>query len=152
MDDSSPRRSADAGVAPARFRTVGAVPQRREAKMIKLLTDLPEGVVGIEAVGHVEADDYTGVVEPAVRAALEHTDKLRLLYVLGEEFDGYSAAASWEDAKLGIGHWSAWEKIAVVTDRGWLRDGIKAFGWMFPGEVKIFSTSEREDARAWSSA
>ena len=101
--------------------------------MIQLLTDLPAGVVGMEAVGHVEADDYTNVVEPAVRAALQHSDKVRLLYVLGEGFEGYSAAASWEDAKLGIGHWSAWERIAIVTDRGWIRDALKAFGWMFPG-------------------
>jgi hypothetical protein len=119
--------------------------------MIQLLTDLPDGVVGIEAVGHVEAEDYARVVEPAVRAALEHSDRLRLLYVLGEGFEGYSAAASWEDAKLGIGHWSAWERIAVVTDRGWIRDGIKAFGWMFPGEVKVFPTAGQGDARAWVS-
>ena len=71
--------------------------------MIRLLTDLPEGVVGIEAVGHVEADDYANVVEPAIQAALQHSDKVRLLYVLGEGFEGYSAAASWEDAKLGSG-------------------------------------------------
>lgn len=117
--------------------------------MIRLLTDLPEGVVGIEAVGHVEADDYTTIVEPAVRAALEHSAKVRLLYVLGEEFEGYSAAASWEDAKLGIGHWSAWERIAIVTDRGWLRDAVKAFGWMFPGEVRVFAPADRPGAETW---
>lgn len=120
--------------------------------MINLLTDLPDGVVGIEAVGHVEADDYAQVVEPAVEAALEQSEKIRLLYVLGEKFDGYSAAASWEDAKLGVGHWSAWERIAVVTDRGWIRDGVKAFGWMFPGEVKVFPTVDQSAARDWVSA
>ena len=120
--------------------------------MIQLLTGLPDGVVGIEAVGQVEASDYTTVVEPAVRAALERSERIRLLYVLGEGFDGYSAAASWEDAKLGIGHWSAWERIAVVTDRGWIRDGIKAFGWMFPGEVRVFPNADEAGARAWMSA
>jgi SpoIIAA-like len=120
--------------------------------MITLLTDLPDRVVGIEAVGHVESDDYTTVVEPAVKAALEQSDTIRLLYVLGEGFDGYSAAASWEDAKLGIGHWSAWERIAVVTDRGWIRDGVKAFGWMFPGEVKVFATADQAAARDWVAA
>jgi len=120
--------------------------------MIELLTGLPEGVVGIEAVGHVEADDYTNVVEPAVRAALQHSDKVRLLYVLGEGFEGYSAAASWEDAKLGIGHWSAWERIAIVTDRDWVSDAIRALGWIFPGEVKVFTTSQRADATVWVAA
>jgi hypothetical protein len=119
--------------------------------VIHLLTDLPEGVVGIEAVGHVEAEDYTNVVEPAVRSALERSDKVRLLYVLGEGFEGYSAAASWKDAKLGIGHWSAWEKIAIVTDRDWIRDALKALGWMLPGEVEIFPTAAQGDAIAWLS-
>ena len=74
------------------------------------------------------------------------------LYVLGEGFEGYSAAASWEDAKLGIGHWSAWERIAIVTDRGWIRDALKAFGWMFPGEVKVFPVAEQPEAVAWVGA
>ncbi|MCZ7589915.1 MAG: STAS/SEC14 domain-containing protein [Gaiella sp.] len=119
--------------------------------MIELLRDLPAGVIGIEAVGRVEADDYATVVEPAVRAALQGADKLRLVYVLGDGFQGYSAAASWEDAKLGIGHWDAWERIAIVTDRSWIRDGVKAFGWMFPGEVRVFPTSARQDALSWVS-
>jgi SpoIIAA-like len=117
--------------------------------LIQLLTGLPQGIVGIEAVGHVEADDYTNVVEPAVRAALQHSDKVRLLYVLGEGFEGYSAAASWEDAKLGIGHWGAWEKIAIATDRGWIRDALKAFGWMFPGEVRVFAVADQPAALDW---
>jgi hypothetical protein len=117
--------------------------------VIHLLTDLPEGVVGIEAVGHVEAEDYTNVVEPAVRAALERSDKVRLQDVLGEGFEGYSAAASWKDAKLGIGHWSAWEKSAIVTDRDWFRDAVKALGWMLPGEVRVFAAGDRAAATAW---
>lgn len=119
--------------------------------MIELLAGLPEGVVGIVAVGHVEAEDYTDVVEPAVRAALQHSDRVSLLYVLGEGFEGYTAAASWEDAKLGIGHWSAWERIAIVTDRDWIRDAVKALGWMFPGEVRVFPTADQDGALAWVS-
>jgi hypothetical protein len=67
---------------------------------------------------------------------------VRLLYVLGEEFEGYSPAASWEDAKLGIGHWRAWERIAIVTDRGWIRDAL----------VKVFAAAEQSDAVAWVGA
>ena len=120
--------------------------------MIELLTDLPDHVVGIEAVGHVEAEDYRSVVEPAVRAALERSEKIRLLYVLGERFEGYSAAASWQDAKLGIEHWSAWERIAVVTDRDWVRDAFKALGWLFPGDVRVFPTADRAAADTWVTA
>jgi hypothetical protein len=120
--------------------------------MINLVTDLPSNVVGLEAVGHVSADDYSNVLEPAVERALQQHDKLRLLYVLGEEFAGYSAGAAWEDAKLGISHWGAWERIAIVTDREWVRDGLRAFAWMLPGEVKVFALDARDAAGDWVSA
>jgi hypothetical protein len=120
--------------------------------MIDVLADLPSNVVGFEAVGHVSADDYREVLEPAVANALEGSDKLRLLYVLGEKFEGYSAGAAWQDTKLGISHWNAWERIAVVTDRAMVRDGVKAFAWMVPGEVRVFSIAESDDARRWVSA
>jgi SpoIIAA-like len=120
--------------------------------MIDRIADLPSNVVGLEAIGHVSADDYRAVLEPAVDTALRQHDKLRLLYVLGEEFEGYSAGAAWEDTKLGISHWGAWERIAVVTDSGWIRDGVRAFAWMLPGEVKVFPVAERDAAQTWVAA
>lgn len=120
--------------------------------MITVLTDLPANVVGFEAVGHVSADDYRDKLEPAVAKALQENDKLRLLYVLGEKFDGFSAGAAWQDTKLGISHWNAWERIAVVTDHTTIRDGVKAFAWMVPGEVRVFSVDDKENARSWVAA
>jgi SpoIIAA-like len=120
--------------------------------MINVLTDLPSNVVGFEAVGHVSADDYRDVLEPTIAKALQENDKLRLLYVLGEKFEGYSAGAAWQDTKLGINHWNAWERIAVVTDRAMVRDGVRAFAWIVPGEVRVFSIDEGDDARGWVAA
>ena len=119
--------------------------------MVELLSDLPENVVGVEATGHVEADDYREVIAPALERALAGNDKVRLLAVLGDGFEGYSAGAAWEDAKMGIGHWGAWERMAIVTDRDLFRDAIKAIGWMLPGEVRVFPLAEREQAAAWVS-
>jgi hypothetical protein len=119
--------------------------------MIRLIENLPANVIGIEAVGRVEQTDYETVLEPAVAAALATHEKLRLVYVLGEEFDGYSAGAAWADTKLGIAHWGAWERIAVVSDRGLIADAVKALGWMLPGEVRVFGVAERDDAVVWAS-
>jgi SpoIIAA-like len=120
--------------------------------MIELLPGLPANVIGAEAVGHVETADYRDVLEPAVTAALAGHDKLRLLYVLGERFEGFSAGASWEDTKVGIGHWGAWERIAVVTDRDWIAHTVKVLGWMLPGDVRVFALAERDEAVTWVSA
>jgi hypothetical protein len=117
--------------------------------MIRLIPDLPANVVGAEAVGRVETADYKDVLEPAVAEALRSHEKVRLVLVLGEEFEGYSASAAWEDTKLGIGHWDTWERIAVVTDRDWIEHTIRALSWMLPGEVRVFPTDRRDEAIAW---
>jgi hypothetical protein len=112
--------------------------------------DCPEGVLGFKAVGKIEPSDYDAVLEPAVKAMLEKRDELRLVYVLGDEFDSYSASAAFEDAKLGFGHFTKWERVAIVTDHDWLRRSIAMFGWMMPGAVKTFSLTAVDDAIAWA--
>ena len=69
--------------------------------MIELVKGLPENVVGLRAVGEVEDDDYEDVVIPAVERALGGRKKIRLLYVLGPEFEEYESDAMWEDASSG---------------------------------------------------
>ena len=118
--------------------------------MIKLIDGLPDNVVGLEAVGEIEASDYTTVLDPAVAAALKNNDSIRLLYVLGDEFDGYSAGAMWQDTKVGVSHWSKWERMAIVTDHGAYADGVKVFGWIIPGEIKVFSVADLEAAKVWA--
>ncbi len=117
--------------------------------MIELLTDLPDNVVGLSASGEVTGDDYENVFIPAVEAALGKHDKIRLLYVLGPEFTGYSGRAMWEDGKVGMGHVTRWERIAVVTDHSWMAHAVNVFGYLIPGQVKSFSVAERAAAIAW---
>jgi SpoIIAA-like len=120
--------------------------------MLVLLTDLPPNVLGVEAIGKIEASDYRAVLEPAVEAALAAHDKVRLLFVLGEQYEGYSVEASWEDAKLGLGHWGSWERIALVTDHEWVAGTVKALAWMLPGKVRVFGNEDREAAAVWVAA
>jgi SpoIIAA-like len=39
--------------------------------------------------------------------------------------------------------------MALVTDKDWVRHGASAFGWLAPGELRLFELSERDNARAW---
>ena len=116
--------------------------------MIRVIENMPVGTIGVEAAGKVTEDDYRNVLAPAVSAALERGD-VRLLYVLGKDFDSYSAGALWADTKMVAGNRKAWKKVAIVSDADWLENSIKAFGWLMPGEVKIFETDEVHDAKEW---
>ena len=61
--------------------------------MIRLLADLPDGVLGLKAVDDVEKEDYENVVVPAIDQAIAQHGKVRLVYVLGPEFDDYEGGA-----------------------------------------------------------
>jgi stage II sporulation SpoAA-like protein len=89
-------------------------------------------------------------LNPAIESMIETRDEVRFVYVLGDDFDGYSAAASWEDTKLGIGHLSKWQRIAVVTNHDSLRHAVGMFGWMVPGHVKVFPLQDQTAAIEWA--
>jgi hypothetical protein len=112
----------------------------------------PDGVLAFRAVGRIEKADYDDVLEPAVEAMVAERDEVRLVYVLGREFEGYAMGAGLEDAKLGLGHLSKWRRIGVVSDRDGVRHGIGMLGWMMPGEVRLFAEDELEAALRWAAS
>lgn len=120
--------------------------------MIEMIPSLPANVVGFIAKGEVTRQDYTEVLEPAVKAALEGHDKIRLLYVLGADFTGYSGGAMWEDGELGTEYLRSWERIAVVTDTPWVRHTVGVFGHLMPARIKVFPVAEEADATEWVTA
>ena len=119
--------------------------------MLTLIPGLPPTVVGVEAHEKISAEDYEKVLIPAVEAAeaASSDGKVRLLYVLGQEFPDFTAGAAWEDTKLGLGRIRHWERIAVVSDADWLRRAIHALSWAMPGEVRVFASNDLKEARNW---
>jgi len=120
--------------------------------MIALLSNLPDHVVGFLASEQVTATDYESVVIPAIESKLKKHGKVSILYHIGPAFSGFTAGAMWDDAKLGITHLKAWEKIAVVTDVDWIAGAVGIFRFAIPCQVKVFSNSHVADAADWISA
>ena len=118
--------------------------------MIRLLSDMPVGVLGLEAIDDVDEEDYHDVLVPAVEAAIAEHGKVRLVYVLGPEFDEYEREAVWEDVKLGARHASSFERIAVVTDARWVAPAMRVFSILLPGQARAFPLAEREAATQWA--
>ena len=119
--------------------------------MIRVLDDMPEGVLGFEAVEDVEKDDYANVLIPALNAAIER-GKVRMVYVLGPDFDDYEGGAVWQDMKLGMSHPTSFERIAIVTDARWAGPAIKIFSVLWPGQARAFRLAELDAAKTWAAA
>jgi hypothetical protein len=118
--------------------------------MIRLLSGMPPGVLGLEAIDDVEEEDYRNVIVPAVEAAIAEHGKVRLVYVLGPEFDEYEGEAVWEDLRLGARHPASFDRIAVVTDARWAGPAIKLFSVLWPGQARAFPLADLEAAKRWA--
>jgi hypothetical protein len=110
----------------------------------------PPGVIGFEATGKLRAEDYRDVVLPAVERAAAGGE-VRFVIVI-PEFGGISGGAVWQDLRVGVEHFRAWKRIALVTDIDWMAQVTALFGWMTPGEVRVFRLAQRDEAIAWAAA
>jgi hypothetical protein len=120
--------------------------------MTEALSDMQPGTLGFRISGHLTREDYTQVLVPPLRQALEAGERLRVLYAIGPELH-MEPGALWEDVKLeldlGVKHRDAWERIAVVSDLDWLWRAFGMFSWMVPGEMRMFHEAELEQAKGW---
>jgi hypothetical protein len=119
--------------------------------MLTLLNGLPENVLGVSAEGKITGTDYENVLIPAVEGKLKKHKKIGLLYLLSDKFTGFDLNALWDDAKIGMKHVSAWDRVALVSDHGMINAFAKLFGHMFACEFEIFGTAELEKAKKWMS-
>jgi hypothetical protein len=120
--------------------------------MVERIAEMPVGTVGFRVAGEVEREDYSDVLVPELRRALETGGGLRTLYLI-EVLEEIEPGALWADAKLGfdlgVRHHGAWVRSAIVTDLDWMARATRLFAWMIPGEARVFETSELESAKEW---
>jgi hypothetical protein len=116
--------------------------------MIQQIKDMPAGTLGFRAVGKVRREDYENILVPDVEAVFALNRKLRLLYHLGPDFDGFELGALWDETKLGLRHLNDWDRVAVVTDESWVRTLVKT-GVLAPAQSRMFANAEYDAAMAW---
>ena len=117
--------------------------------MIEKLKDLPSGIDGVKAVGKITTEDYEQVFVPFLDEARREGRRIRFLYQLGPEFEGFTPGAAWEDAKIGLNYMRLFDGCAVVTDLGWVRELTRLVGFLMPCPVQVFGNLERDKAIGW---
>jgi hypothetical protein len=117
--------------------------------MIEQIEGRPEGTLEYRCTGRITGEDYEKVLIPGVERALAEHDQIRLLCQIGPDFEIFQLDAAWDDAKLGLRHWNAFERMAVVTDVAWIRGTIRAMGFALPCPIQIFDLDELDEARRW---
>lgn len=127
-------------------------PRNMVGTLIENVTELPSGTLGFRASGRITSDEYRGMIEP-IYAALERGEKLNIYFELADDFEGLDLGALLQDVNaagsVGLKHRSSWQRMALVTDKDWVRHDASAFGWLASGELRLFELSEHDKARTW---
>jgi hypothetical protein len=121
--------------------------------MVENIEGMPGDTLGFRLSGKLDRDEYFRILDP-VKERLERGERVSFLIETTPEFSGLDLAALWEDAKaapsLGLKYRTSWDRLAVVTDKDWMRNAIAVMGWLMPGEIKVFEPGELEQAKAWT--
>ncbi len=117
--------------------------------MMTLLDGYPDDVLAVSATAHVTAEDYRSVLVPEAEARLQRHDRLRVLYAIGEDFEGFSPGAMLADAEFGFGHLSQLGRTAVVTDVTWIAEAARLFAPFFRMPLRVFPNVDFDRAREW---
>jgi len=117
--------------------------------LIERLKDLPRGIDGVRAIGKISKEDYEQVFVPLLDEARREGRRIRFLYQLGPEFEGFTPGAAWEDAKIGFQFLRLFDGCAVVTDLVWIRELTRLAGFFMPCPVSAFGNTEFAGAVEW---
>ncbi|MCO6383911.1 STAS/SEC14 domain-containing protein [Oceanicola sp. 502str15] len=114
-----------------------------------LLPDFPPDVLAVTGQGTIDASAYEDVLRPALNDKLRRHADIRLLYILDESFEGFTAGAAVSDARLGMSHLHDFSRIAVVTDAGWVSHAVRLFAPLIAAPLRVFTLSQRRAEETW---
>jgi hypothetical protein len=127
-----------------------AKPRQGRCAVLKRLLEMPNGIDGLRAEGKVTKDDYEEVIRPLLHDARRDGRRIRLLYEFAPDFEGFTAGAAWQDARIGLQYLRLFERVAVVSKVAWIRESAHLVGAMLPCPVRVFP--ERDGALDWLGA
>ena len=120
--------------------------------MVSVIPMHAAGVMAFAISGRVTRAEYQGVLLPPIRETIANGEQIRVLTVI-DDFQGLEAGGLLDElkaaGKLGSAQDSLRSYFAVVSDTDWVRRSIVLFGWLVPGEIRVFTTDQRADAETW---
>ena len=115
--------------------------------------DVGPGVLGYHVDGKLQREDIDRAYAELDRT-LASAEKIRV-YAEVDSLSG-TPGALWEDLRQGFQHWNVIpriEKVAVVTDLGWVRNVTELEDKLFRGmDMRVFPLARAAEARSWIQA
>lgn len=116
---------------------------------IEFLKGFPDDVIAVEFTGYVDGEQFENVLKPEVAERINKEGKVKLFYVMGKGFDKVSSDFVWDDASFAVQHMRHVARIAIVTDKKWLRKSAHFFSRLVLPEVRVFRLKDKGAAKEW---
>ncbi|MDF0600749.1 STAS/SEC14 domain-containing protein [Psychromarinibacter sp. C21-152] len=119
--------------------------------MIELRPTGRDDTISLRIAPPVTEADYRDVLMPAIDAAVETGDGVKLLATIEAGPSEFTLGALWDDARMGLKHWRGFDRIAVVTGSTGMGYAVRALSVVMPCPVKLFDAGEEDAAARWLS-
>ena len=120
--------------------------------MVELLSGFPSYVAAYRASGVVNPREYETIVMNKVNEVAREYGMINLLFRLETDLGNYSVGALFKYLKISFRHFFRWNRMAIVSDQGWVRKGYKILSPLVHGQIRGYRLAEFEKARQWVSA
>jgi len=116
--------------------------------MLEILPESEGNILGVKATGTFNHQEYHEFLMPHLREIIKEHGRVRLLFYLEEDFQGFDLEAIKNEA-FGSGHQDDFQKIAVVGGSWWLSLQMTLIAPLFNGTLRNFSRAELPEAWTW---
>jgi len=120
--------------------------------MLELLPQSQGNILGVRLTGKATDEDYEKVFLPALETLIKEHGKVRCLYYMDREFQGWTLGAMWDDVRFGVKHKDDFSKVAVVGGPKWAEWATKMASHWISAEIKTYQGDSLDDAWAWLEA
>ena len=102
--------------------------------------------ITVRVSGKLERGDYEKAV-PQLEKLLAQGETRWLVEM--DDFAGFSPGGLLEELKFDLRHRRDFERVAVIESSKAAGLGVRLVKPLFSGEIKVFSSSERQVAESW---
>lgn len=117
--------------------------------MIEILPESQGNILAVKGSGRLTDFDYQTVLIPQLESLIHTYGKVRFLFIMDEDFQGWDLEAAWDDATFGFRHRNDFEKVAVVGGPRWVEWCAKLSAHLLSGEIKTFPPEQVKEAWDW---
>jgi hypothetical protein len=117
--------------------------------MLEILPESRGKVLWVRASGKLTDADYREILIPRLEELIKKYGRIRLLFHLAQDFQGWELGALWDDARFGLHHLHDFDKIAVVGAPRWAEVLMKLFARFMDAEVKVMIPNQLAEAWEW---